>query len=273
MNCQAPGCEKDLNWFRIKLLKKPGFYLDASWYCSAECLAEGLTQRVRKLRRTPEKTVQNLLRIKLGHILLEQGIINGDQLEKAMAEKNAHNDVKFGQCLLAMGFVKERDITMALSRQYGLPVINLKADKTDPVLLSLIPPQIIRDAGFFPLEFDGINNTLLLVTCDPGDVSAIINLRSMLNCEASIYLSDESVVTERIVHFCALIANDGISVEEVSFPEFTEAPDHLAAYLAQRCDDLDARSLNFRFFGQRLWARFISENHPVDLIINLAESP
>jgi hypothetical protein len=270
MNCQAPGCEKDLNWFRMKLLQKPGFYLEAGWYCSKECMEEGILQRIKKLKRTPEKTVQNLLRIKLGHILLENGSITVDQLEQGMAQKQAHSDIKLGQCLMAMGFIKERDITMAISRQYGLPVIHVNSDRIDPAVLTMIPTPILRDGKFIPIEFDEVNNTLLLVTCDPSDISVIINLRSLLNCEASIYLSDESVVLERIVHFCTLAGKAEFEFQELAFPGNAQAAEPLAALLAGQCEELGARSLNFRFFGQRVWARYFIGNSPRDLVINMA---
>ncbi len=270
MNCQVPGCERDLSWFRQKLLKKPGYYLEAGWFCSNECLEEGILQRIKKLKRTPEKTVQNLLRIKLGHILLENGIITGEQLEQGMAQQQAHSDIKLGQCLMAMGFVKEREITMAISRQYGLPVIHMNSERIDPAVLKMIPTPILRDAKFIPIEFDEVNNTLLLVTCDPSDISVIINLRSLLNCEASIYLSDESVVLQRIVHFCALASKAEIEFREVALPSGKDDAEPIASYLARQCEELGARSLNFRFFDRRVWARFIVENSPADLIINTA---
>lgn len=268
MICQAQGCEKDLNWFRLKLLKRPGFYLEAGWFCSEKCMEEGILQRIRKLKRTPERTVQNLLRIKLGHILLENGIITVDQLEQGMAQQQAHSDIKLGQCLMAMGFVKERDITMAISRQYGLPVIRVNSERIDPAVLTMIPTPILRDGKFVPIEFDEVNNTLLLVTCDPSDISVIINLRSLLNCEASIYLSDESVVLQRIVHFCTLASKAEIEFREVALPCNTQDAEPLASLLASQCDELGAKSLNFRFFGQRVWARYLVEDSPVDLIIN-----
>jgi hypothetical protein len=270
MYCQAPGCEKDLNWFRLKLLNRPGFYLEAGWFCSMECLGIGILQRIKKLTWTPEKTVQNLLRIKLGHILLENGTITGEQLEQGMAQQHAHSDIKLGQCLLAMGLVKERDITMALSRQYGLPVIHVNSERIDAAVLKMIPPPILMDAKFVPIEYDEVNNTLLLVTSDPSDISVIINLRSLLNCEASIYLSDETVVTQRIVHFCELASKADIQFREVSLPGNNQEAEPLALFLARQCEELEARSLNFRFFGQRIWARFMVDNSPVDLIINTA---
>jgi hypothetical protein len=268
MNCQAPTCQKDLNWFRVKLLNKPGYYLESNWYCSEECLEKGILQRLRKINRQPEKTIQNLMRIKLGHILLENGLVTVEQLEKAMAERLAHNELKLGQCLLSLGYIKEHDITVALSRQYGLPVINVTAEKIDAGVLKLIPPVILRNGKFVPVEYDEVNGNLLLVTSDPGDVSTIINLRSLLGCDTSIYLSDDSIVQLRIRTYCELAESAGVKVEEIQSGKPSNDFESLASLLVDRAMDLEVRSLNFRYFNHLIWARYQIEDESLDLVVH-----
>jgi hypothetical protein len=229
---------------------------------------EGILQRLKKINRTPEKTIQNLMRIKLGYILLESGAVTMDQLEQAMAEQQSHSDIKFGQCLLGLGFIKERDLTVALSRQYGLPVINVNSQRIDPGVLRRIPAAILRNSKFVPLEYDEVNNTLLLVTCDPGDVATIINLRSLLNCEVSIYLSDESVVMERIRQFCQLTEEANLHVEEIAFSRYSGDLKQLASLLVDRAQDLDARSLSLRYFNHLIWVRYVVEDAHLNLVVN-----
>jgi type IV pilus assembly protein PilB len=270
MNCQAPGCQKDLNWFRVKLLNQPGYYLESGWCCSEECLNIGIRQRLKKIIRVPEKSVQNLMRIKLGHILLESGVITLEQLEKAMAEHQAHNETRLGQFLLNMGYIKERDLTTALSRQYGLPVINVSSQKIDPSVLKIIPISILRNSRFVPVEYDDVNNTLLLVTFDPSDVSTIINLRSLLNCEVSIYLSDESVIRERSKQFCSLVESIEFTVDEISAADYGQDMDKLANLLVERAQQYDARSINFKYFGNLIWVRYLIEDYHKNLVVATA---
>jgi hypothetical protein len=214
-----------------------------------------------------ERSFQNLLRLKLGHILMENGVITKEQLDRAIAEQQRDQDGKLGQYLIALEFVKERDITMALSRQFSLPVITLKSQKINPAVLDMVPVEIVRDSRFFPLEYDTLNNRLVLVTCDPSDISTMINLRSMINCEVAIYLSDESVVLEMIDQYCALATNRGKFELRSSQ---SHDPGELASLIVSRAQQINARSLRVRLFNQLVWTRFVVEREQHDLVLSAA---
>jgi len=63
--------------------------------------------------------------VRLGEILIKESLITQDQLQKALDFQRA-NGGKLGSCLTKMGFITDDDITGVLSRQYGVPSINLK---------------------------------------------------------------------------------------------------------------------------------------------------
>jgi hypothetical protein len=119
-----------------------------------------------------------------------------------------------------------------------------------------------------PVEYDEVNGNLLLVTSDPGDVSTIINLRSLLGCDTSIYLSDDSIVQLRIRSYCELAESAGVRIEEVQSGKPSDGYDSLAALLVERAQDLEARSLNFRYFNHLVWARYQVDEEPFDLVIH-----
>ncbi|MFN8009156.1 MAG: hypothetical protein U0V70_19445 [Terriglobia bacterium] len=260
-------------WFRARILKQFGYYLDASWYCGEDCLEKGVIQLLERNSQPREKSFQNLMRIKLGHILLEMGTITKEQLDHAIAEQQRGQDEKIGRLLIALEFVRERDITLALSRQFNLPVITVSNQKINPMVLNMVPIEIIRNSKFFPLEYDSINKRLVLVTFDPSDVSTMINLRSILDCEIAIYLSDESVVRGMIDQYCIgsaeLLHDLTIDVRD---SEPKRALSELAAKIVLCAQEMKARSLNLRFFNQQVWARFFVDKTPRDLVLHLAAS-
>src|SRR6266480_2439202 len=69
--------------------------------------------------------------VRLGEILVKESLITQDQLQKALEFQRA-NGGKLGSCLTKMGFITDDDITGVLSRQYGVPSINLKYYEIDP---------------------------------------------------------------------------------------------------------------------------------------------
>src|SRR5215471_5634823 len=76
--------------------------------------------------------------VRLGEILVKESLISQDQLQKALEYQRA-NGGKLGTCLTKMGYITDDDITGVLSRQYGVPSINLKYSETDPKVIRLIP--------------------------------------------------------------------------------------------------------------------------------------
>src|SRR2546426_9119288 len=76
--------------------------------------------------------------VRLGEILVKESLITQDQLQKAL-EFQRTNGGKLGSCLTKMGFITDDDITGVLSRQYGVPSINLKYYEIDPNVIKLIP--------------------------------------------------------------------------------------------------------------------------------------
>ena len=89
--------------------------------------------------------------VRLGEILLKESLITQDQLEKAL-EFQRSNGGKLGSCLTKMGFITDDDITGVLSRQYGVPSINLKYYETDPNVIKLIPQDTALRYQVVPLS-------------------------------------------------------------------------------------------------------------------------
>ena len=60
----------------------------------------------------------------LGELLLERGLVNQAQLNKALETQKDKGGL-IGQILVALGFVKEEEIAQALTVQYGFPYLPL----------------------------------------------------------------------------------------------------------------------------------------------------
>ena len=58
----------------------------------------------------------------LGQILIEQGLITQEQLEKAL-EEHRSSPKSLGRVLIDMGLIREQDLVRALSEQVGLEFV------------------------------------------------------------------------------------------------------------------------------------------------------
>ena len=68
--------------------------------------------------------------VRIGELLLKEKLITPEQLQQALTQQKS-NGGKLGYNLVKMGFVKDEQITALLSKQYGVPAINLAQFKID----------------------------------------------------------------------------------------------------------------------------------------------
>ena len=70
---------------------------------------------------------------RLGDLLVKEKIITQEQLEKAVKQqREAGPNARLGSVLVKMGAVSDEEVTNFLSRQYGVPAINLQYFEIDP---------------------------------------------------------------------------------------------------------------------------------------------
>ena len=122
-------------------------------------------------------------KLRLGDILVSQGLISATQLESALDEQKK-NRVKLGQYLIANGFITDAEIAKALNVQLSVDMVDLRGIRIPQEVISLVSGAILRKHCVVPIGFDpSDSNTLMLATADPldinaqDDISIITNLR------------------------------------------------------------------------------------------------
>ena len=71
---------------------------------------------------------------RLGELLLREKLITPLQLQKAVEEQRAGGG-RLGYQLTKMGFIEENELTAFLSKQYGIPSINLHEFDIEPEII------------------------------------------------------------------------------------------------------------------------------------------
>jgi hypothetical protein len=162
--------------------------------------------------------------------------------------------------------VNERDIALALSRLFNIPVIKVNSRRISSSVLNIIPVEVVSNHCFFPLEFDHNEKRLVLVTHDPADLSVIVKLRGILSCEVTVYMGEESVVRDMIEQYCrlsALTRTDG-QVAHIGLPDSA----HDVAHWIVRCaKTIHAQSLQVCCLDQFIWTRFFVGQKPFNCIL------
>ena len=175
--------------------------------------------------------------VRLGEILLKENLITQDQLQKALDFQRA-NGGKLGSCLTKMGFITDDDITGVLSRQYGVPSINLKYYEIDPNVIRLIPQDTAQRYQVIPLS--RVGSVLTIAMTDPTNVFAMDDVKFMTGFNVEPVVASESAIAEAISRFYGSASTNG---EELSNLMKDLADEDQELELAADEEEIDAASL------------------------------
>jgi type IV pilus assembly protein PilB len=136
--------------------------------------------------------------VRLGEILVKESLITQDQLQKAL-EFQRVNGGKLGSCLTKMGFITDDDITGVLSRQYGVPSINLKYYEIDANVIRLIPQDTALRYQVVPLS--RVGSVLTIAMTDPTNVFAMDDVKFMTGFNVEPVVASEAAISDAISRF------------------------------------------------------------------------
>src|ERR1700719_3366316 len=135
---------------------------------------------------------------RLGGILVKENLITADQLKQAMGHQR-QNGGRLGTALMKLGFVSDDDITAVLSRQYGVPSINLKFYEVDPAVIKLVPQETAVRYQIVPLS--RVGSTLTIAMTDPTNVFAMDDIKFMTGSNVEPVVASETAIAEAISKF------------------------------------------------------------------------
>jgi type IV pilus assembly protein PilB len=112
-----------------------------------------------------------LSNLRLGEILINQGMINSEQLKKALEVQKTDSKKKIGEILVSQGSISQKQLLQALQHVYEAEYIELEDVILDPEIVSIIPKRIAVRYKIVPLSKE--NNTLTIAMANPLDVNTI----------------------------------------------------------------------------------------------------
>ncbi len=133
--------------------------------------------------------------VRLGELLLKENMISPQQLQDALNHARRSGG-KIGKVIVSLGFVKDEEITSLLSRQYGVPSINLDHFEVDPAIIKIIPAETARKYQVLPLSRSG--STLTIAMADPTNVFAMDDIKFMTGHNVEPVVASESALEDGI---------------------------------------------------------------------------
>jgi type IV pilus assembly protein PilB len=165
------------------------------------------------------------LNLKLGEILIEQGLISREQLENALKEQKAHagDQKRVGSYLIDLGYVTEKEIAQALGLQFNLPVMSLDGIRIKPDILDLVPELMTKKFNIIPLF--KIANELTLAISDPTDIHILDIISSASKCKVVPVMAPYSEISKTIDKYYIRKIETAVleSGKEAELPEISRA--------------------------------------------------
>src|SRR5215204_306352 len=136
--------------------------------------------------------------VRLGELLLKEKRITPAQLQEALNYQKT-NGGKLGCNLVKLGIIKDDDITALLSKQYGVPFINLAQFEIDASIIKLIPSETAHKYQIVPLSRAGA--TLTIAMTDPTNVFAMDDIKFMTGYNVEPVVASETAVAAAITRY------------------------------------------------------------------------
>lgn len=128
-------------------------------------------------------------RVRIGDLLMSQGLITEQQLETALEEQKIRK-TKLGETLLALGYVSQEDFADVLSKQLGIDSVDLHTEGLQDAAIKLVPEDIMKKYELVPFAIDENNSNVLRVAmADPMFLPAIDDVSIITNMEVKPYFA------------------------------------------------------------------------------------
>lgn len=138
-----------------------------------------------------------MARLRLGEILIKQGLVTEAQMQEAVEEQKIEK-THIGEILLKKGMIKEDDLAAALGNQLLIPYVSkasgLLIPQKDQGLEKLVPYEFAKEYLVLP-----ISKNMSSLTCaifNPFDLITIDNLKKMTNCEINFVIATKSDIQQ-----------------------------------------------------------------------------
>ena len=157
---------------------------------------------------------------RLGELLVRENLITTKELEEAR-QASQKSGGRLGYSLTKLGYIAESELTSFLSKQYGVPSINLNDFEVDQDVIDLIPKDVALKHQCLPINRAGAS--LIVAMADPSNIFAIDDLKFLTGFNIEVVVASEAAIEEAITRYHDRVNYDevmeGFDESEIDFSE------------------------------------------------------
>ena len=154
---------------------------------------------------TTDRFIQELKGRRFGRALTKLGKVTREQVHQGLElQKTTSKGKKLGDILVEMGLIQPVDVLMTLAGMAGMKFMSLKGRTVDEATMKSVSPEMARNAGIVPIEFNASTKQLVVAMKEPGNFAAVDTLRNMLGYKVSAVIAPaEEIDAELKEHYQA----------------------------------------------------------------------
>ncbi len=145
------------------------------------------------------------LRDRLIDILVNGKLVKEKDLKKAL-DIQKKSGGSLGRILVENGFISEKELMVAMSKQMNIPPIDLAKYKIDKTLLDLIAEKFARQYSLIPVS--RLGRVLTVAMSDPLNLFAIDDMKILTKYQIDIALATENDIRDAINNYYGTHAQD-----------------------------------------------------------------
>jgi type IV pilus assembly protein PilB len=116
-------------------------------------------------------------------------------LKKALSAQKSEGG-RLGSILVKLGFVQEDKLMTFLSKQYGVPYVDLNKFGINPAVIKHIPTEVAQKYRIMPINRAGSTITIAMV--DPSNIFAIDDIKFMTGYNVEAVVATEGAIVDAI---------------------------------------------------------------------------
>ncbi len=162
--------------------------------------------------------------MRIGEVLMEQGLISEEELEQALARQKEAKGKRIGEVLVEMALIQERALFRTLARKFHMAFIDLDEVNINPSANNQIAPELMRQYNVLPLD---VTETCLTVAIpDPLNTEA----HDVLRFQSKLRIKEVLAMPSQLARYVEEALDSGDEEEEGEIHEILK---HLEAEISE----------------------------------------
>ena len=148
--------------------------------------------------------MQSSTKMRIGEMLLAQGYITQEQLDKAL-ETQKTSGKRLGRTLVDLGYMPEERLVEILSRQFEVPYVKLDNFNIDPNAYTFLPEDMCKQYKVVPLfvqegedERRQVRSVMTIAMTDPTNMRTISIVKFKVRMDVDVVMASEADVMKAI---------------------------------------------------------------------------